>query len=80
MTSNIEVDITDASEFHCFRLVFNPATGERIEILLHAASLVDLTHKLSLVLCEWQRQTTEHLICQKTGLSAEEARERGLIV
>jgi len=88
---NIQVDITDASEFHCFRLVFNPnlrsnccdaaldlwATGgafcsacrkplgpapERIEIMLHARSLVDLIHKCSLALCDWQAETTAHLI------------------
>jgi hypothetical protein len=82
--SNIQVEITDASEFHCFRLLLNPkgheafclaamvpaapcscrAEGEgvRIEIMLHARSLVDLIHKLSTALCEWQTQTTAYLI------------------
>ena len=52
---NIQVEITDASEFHCFRLTLNPASapGERIEIMLHARSLVDLIHKCSAALCDW---------------------------
>jgi hypothetical protein len=79
--SNIHVEITDASEFHRFRLVFNPqsAPGERIEIMLHARSLVDLIHQGSTALCEWQKQTTTMLICQKTGFTEEEARKAGLI-
>jgi len=62
--SNILVEITDASEFHCFRLTFNPrsAPGQRIEIMLHARSLVDLIHKCSLALCDWQKQTTDQLL------------------
>jgi len=61
---NIQVEITDASEFHCFRLTLNPksAPGERIEIMFHARSLVDLIHKSSLALCDWQAQNTEYLI------------------
>jgi len=30
--------------------------------MLHARSLVDLIHKCSLALCDWQAQTTGHLI------------------
>jgi hypothetical protein len=61
---NIQVDITDASEFHCFRLTLNPtsAPGERIEIMLHARSLVDLIHKCSLALSDWQAETTDYLL------------------
>jgi hypothetical protein len=61
---NIQVEITDASEFHCFRLTLNPASapGERIEIMLHARSLVDLIHKCSLALCDWQAQNTDYLL------------------
>jgi hypothetical protein len=61
---NIQVEITDPSEFHCFRLILNPqsAPGERIEIMLHARSLVDLIHKCSLALCDWQAQNTQYLI------------------
>lgn len=62
--SNIQVEITDASEFHCFRLILNPKSGpaQRIEIMLHARSLVDLIHKCSLTLCDWQAQTSKELI------------------
>jgi hypothetical protein len=61
---NIQIEVTDAREFHCFRLVLNPQSepGERIEIMLHARSLVDLIHKCSLALCDWQAQTTEDLM------------------
>ena len=71
--------MTDPTEFYCFRLTLNPKSGERIEIMLHASALVDLIHECSQRLCEWQQMTTEHLILQKTGLTASEARERGLI-
>lgn len=77
----IEVEITDAAEFHCFRLVFNPrsAPGQRIEIMLHAATLVELIHECSTALGQWQKATTTALILQMTGLTEDEARERGLI-
>ena len=87
--SNIQVEITDASEFHCFRLVLNPrghhplceaaeernqpctclAAGEgtRIEIMLHARSLVDLIHKCNLALSDWQAKTTGYLLDRLTG-------------
>lgn len=60
--SNIQVELTDASEFHCFRIVLNPRSGERIELMLHARSLVDLIHKCSLALCDWQAQTSADLL------------------
>jgi hypothetical protein len=65
---NIQVQITDASEFHCFRLTLNPksSSGERIEINFHARSLVDLIHKCSLALCDWQAQNSEYLIQKLT--------------
>jgi hypothetical protein len=79
--SNIRVEITDPSEFHCFRLVLNPrsAPEQQIEIMLHARALVDLIHQCSSALCDWQAQTTSQLICRITGLTEEEAREQGLI-
>jgi hypothetical protein len=60
----IQVDVTDTSEFHCFRLTLNPefAPGQRIEIMFHARSLVDLIHKCSIALCDWQHSTTSHLL------------------
>jgi hypothetical protein len=73
------MEITDASEFHCFRLTLRPPSGEEIEIMLHARSLVELIHQCSTALCDWQKQTTTMLICQKTGFSEEEARKAGLI-
>jgi len=103
--ANIQVEITDTHEFHCFRLVLNPAfkecqncegrgsvmiprslyvheedhfdehdcdtcrgegkvrvAGAGLEIMLHARSLVDLIHKCSLALCDWQAQTSAALI------------------
>lgn len=61
---NIQVEITDISEFHCFKVTFNPASapGERIEIMLHTRSLVDLIHKCSLALCDWQASNTDYLL------------------
>jgi len=60
---------------NCFKLTLNPASapGERIEIMLHARSLVDLIHKCSVALCEWQSQTSAHLI----EVLSDEARKRG---
>jgi len=79
MAKPIEVEITDASEHHCFRLVLNTPSGEKIEIMLHARALVDLIYQSSAALCEWQKQTTTMLICAKTGLTEDEARKAGLI-
>lgn len=39
-----------------------PVEGTGIEIMLHARSLVDLIHKCSVALCEWQVQTSQYLI------------------
>jgi hypothetical protein len=55
------------------------ATEPRLEIMFHARSMVDLIHKCSLALCEWQRQTTQDLIERMTGLSTEELKKRGMI-
>lgn len=78
---SITVEITDASEFHCFRMLLRPksAPGQQIEIMLHARALVDLIHECSTALCAWQAQTTSELIQRITGLSEEEARKQGLI-
>jgi hypothetical protein len=65
---NIVVEITDVQEFHCFKLILNPkadATGKeapQLEIYLHARSLVDLIHKCSSALCDWQKSTTDYLL------------------
>ena len=47
--------------------------------MMHAIALVDLIHKCSLALSEWQRQTTEELLREITGLTTDEMRARGLI-
>ena len=66
--SNIEIHVTGPQDFHCFRLILNPHAepqeGDRhpIEIMLHARSLVDLIHKCSLALCDWQEQNSAYLI------------------
>lgn len=81
----LRIEITDAAEFHCFKLILNPRAqpGDegtpRIEIMMHAIALVDLIHKCSLALSEWQRQTTEELLREITGLTTDEMRARGLI-
>ena len=53
--------------------------GVRIEIMIHARTLVELIHECSVALCEWQKQTTTRLILEKTGLSEAAARRAGLI-
>ena len=79
----ITVEITDATEFHCFKVTLyaHDEDGDTVPIvvMLHASDLVDLIHKSSLALCEWQRQTTEDLLAKITGLTADELRARGLI-
>jgi|GEM_PF-5973375 len=64
---HIEVQVTDSTEFHCFRVIFwaalEPgAQRHKIEIMLHATQLVDLLHKGSQALGEWQCQTTDYLL------------------
>jgi hypothetical protein len=85
MNSNIQIEITDPSEFHCFKLTLNPKAqpGEqgapRIEVMLHAVALVDLIHKCSMALCQWQSETSQDLLLRMTGLTVEELREKGMI-
>jgi hypothetical protein len=63
--ARIRVEITDPHEFHCFRLLLNPQTETPpIEIMFHARSLVDLIHKCSLALCDWQAQTSAELLAR----------------
>lgn len=65
--ANIRVEATDPLEFYCFRLTFNPHAKDGdampcIEIMLHARALVDLIHKASSALCDWQADTTKHIL------------------
>ena len=70
---NIEVILTDASELHCFKLVFRakPETPEGIErypleIFLHTTQAIDLFHKLALALSEYMQQASAELLRIKT--------------
>ncbi len=63
----------------CDRDCGTSGNGARLEIMFHATALVDLIHKASLALCEWQRQNSQMLILELTGLSEDEARKAGLI-
>lgn len=75
----IEVQITSESDMHCFRIIFHgrhePEQGETVpvEIMMHAKTLVDLIHKCSMALGEWQRTSTEYLIERLTGGSPRSA-------
>jgi hypothetical protein len=85
MKPPFEVEITDPTELHCFRLTIHlppqpqPGAPDRIEIMMHAMSLVGLINECSLALCEWQRSTSEDLLRRITGWSDEELRDKGLI-
>jgi hypothetical protein len=80
-----KIEITDPTAHHCFLLTINPKAQpgvdgpDRIEIMIHAVALVGLIHQCSLALSEWQRQTTEELLRQITGLTADEMRAKGFI-
>jgi hypothetical protein len=71
--SHIEVEITGPEDFHCFRIILHarpdPQGGERqpIEIMLHARSLIELIHKCSLALSDWQAETSALLMKRLTG-------------
>jgi hypothetical protein len=85
MRANFQVEITDPAEFHCFKLTLNPRAqpddedAPRIEIMLHAVSLVDLINECSMALCQWQKLATEDLIRRLTGMTSDELRAKGLI-
>lgn len=64
---NIEVVLTDASEFHCFKLIFRaaPKPGEErvpIEIMLHATQAIDLFTKLAMQLAAYMNQASAELL------------------
>lgn len=67
----IEVELTDESEAHCLKLVFQPRdAAQSFEIFLHTTQAVDLVHKLSLAICELHHRDSETLLRLKTGMSA----------
>lgn len=70
--TTIEVILTDASEFHCFKLIFpvqNGVTAERVplEIYLHTTQAIDLFSKLAVKLSEYMNQASAELVRIKTG-------------
>lgn len=67
--SAIQVEITDESEVHCLKLVFQSRNAEQpLEIFLHTTQAVDLAHKLSLAICELHRRDSELLLRMRYGL------------
>jgi hypothetical protein len=62
------VRVTDPDEFHCFELTFSAALdspdAERhpVTMMLHARMLVELIHECSIVLSDWQAQSSAYLI------------------
>jgi hypothetical protein len=69
---NIEVLLTDESEFHCFKLVFRarPQYGGKelppIQIYLHTTQAIDLFTKLAVQLSAYMNQASAELIEIKT--------------
>jgi hypothetical protein len=61
-TPLIRVEVTDASEWHCFRLVLSPTNGEPIEIMFHARALVELIYKCSLAYAQWMTQAVGNIM------------------
>lgn len=66
----IRVEITDESEAHCLKLVFQARNADQpLEIFLHTTQAIDLVHKLSMTICELHRRDSETLLKHKYGLS-----------
>lgn len=61
---NIEVLLTDESELHCFKLVFQardvPPPG--VEIYLHTTQAIDLFTKLADKLAEYMNKSSAELL------------------
>lgn len=71
MADSIQVQITDESQAHCLKLVFQARNSEHpLEIYLHTTQAIDLVHKLSLTICELLRRDSELLLKSKYGLEA----------
>lgn len=64
----IDVQLTDESEVHCLKLVFQAQNVDApIEIFLHTVQAIDLVHKLSLAICELHHRDSETLLRAKAG-------------
>lgn len=66
---NIEVQLTDESEFHCFKLIFRAkhesmAEGERLplEIYLHTTQAIELFSQLAVKLSEYMHKASAELL------------------
>ena len=79
MGAVIKCEMTDATELHCFKLTLQNVQGQRVEILLHATSLLELIGACSRAFLEWGRVNSERMICMITRLTPEQARARGLL-
>lgn len=67
----IRCEITDESEMHCLKLVFQARNSEQpLEIFLHTTQAIDLVHKLSLTICELHRRDSEMVLRTKYGLAS----------
>ena len=64
---NPKSEMSERCEVHG-RMRIDCGCPPRIEIMLHARSLVDLIHKCSLALCDWQADRSEYLIEKLTGV------------
>lgn len=70
MADPIRVEITDESEAHCLKLIFEARNQEQpLEIFLHTTQAIDLVHKLSLTICELHRRDSQFLLSSKYGLA-----------
>ena len=77
---NIQVELTDASKFHCFKLTFLVAAGEGtavtdasgelqqrtpLELYLHTTQAIDLFSKLATQLAAYMNQASAELLEMK---------------
>ncbi|MGH9343141.1 MAG: hypothetical protein ACRD3Y_04575 [Bryobacteraceae bacterium] len=59
----IEVQITDESEMHCLKIIFQARNVEQpLEVFLHTTQAIDLINKLSLAICELHHRDSELLL------------------
>ena len=64
----IDVQLTDESEAHCVKLVFQARNVDQpLEIFLHTTQAIDLVHKLSLAICQLHHRDSETLLRLKAG-------------
>jgi hypothetical protein len=69
MPDPIQVQITDESEAHCLKLVFQARNAEQpLEIFLHTTQAIHLVEKLSMTICELHRRDSEQILKHKFGV------------